>query len=241
MQIRKQKLKIEKQLLALFPSLPKLKITAYLQHHPSLNAVDFVVHFLEIAEPTKKKLDFETEMLLAQARQISLHQKSQEKEEQNTEEPPINPEEAEQIKEKQKLVNTFEISDNDTKLANKLFQSLIRFRMQKKRSRFQDEDYLNRMSFAYAQELGNGYISLDSEEWNEWFRSHPDYSILTDLKFCCGLVVDVANPIQSVISMIENDSDMRQIALSSVRFCGIGVFMSRNRSMFFCLFAANRK
>lgn len=238
MNIRKLKQKIEKQVIAIFPSVPKINITAYIHHHPSLSAVDFVVHFLEIAEPTKKNLDIETELLLAQARQIIQHKEAEEKQ---REEEFLKSEDSEKLLEFQKKVNMFEIPDSCQKLSSQIFQSITKFRMMKKRSRFQDEDYLNRLSFAYAKELESGYISLDSDDWIEWFKSHPDYINLTDTNFYCGFIPQVTDPVRSIIKMIENDKDMKSFILSSIRFCGIGIAISKNFSVFFTIFVSNRK
>lgn len=238
MKLRKLKKQIEKQVTDIFPTVPKIDITAYIHHHPSLSAVDFIVHFLQIAEPTKKNLDIETQLLLAQARQIIQHKEAEEK--QSSEELLKN-EESSEILEIQKIVNMFEIPDPCQKLSSQIFQSITKFRMQKKRSRFQDEDYLNRLSFAYAKELESGYISIDSNEWAEWLKSHPDYKILTDTNFYCGFIPQVVNPSQSIIKMIEGEKDLRNLILSSSRFCSIGISISKNFSVFFAIFVANRK
>lgn len=237
MKLRKLKQQIEKQVIEIFPTVPKINITAYIHHHPSLSAVEFIVHFLEIAEPTKKNLDIETELLLAQARQIIQHREAEEQK--NLEE--LSPEETSRNQEIQKIVNMFEIPDPCQKLSSQIFQSICKFRLQKKRSRFQDEDYLNRLSFAYAKELESGYISIDSNKWTEWLKSHPDYNILTDTNFYCGFIPQLANPIQSIVQMIEEEKDLRQIILSTTRFCSIGISISKNSSVFFVIFVANRK
>lgn len=237
MKLRKLKQQIEKQVIEIFPTIPKINITAYIHHHPSLSAVEFIVHFLEIAEPTKKNLDLETELLLAQARQIIQHREAEEENNSDI----LESEESSSVLEKQKIVNMFEIPNSCQKLSSQLFQSINKFRFQKKRSKLQDEDYLNRLSFVYAKELESGYISLDSNEWTEWLKSHPDIKQLTDTNFYCGFIPQVANPVQSITQMIEEEKDLRQIILSTVRFCSIGISISKNFSVFFVIFIADRK
>ncbi|OHT14399.1 hypothetical protein TRFO_43059 [Tritrichomonas foetus] len=240
MHLRKLKQQIEKQVLAIFPSVPKINITAYIHHHPSLSAVDFIVHFLEIAEPTKKSLDLQTDLLIAQARQVIQHKKEEE-ETLKKASLPISEKEQNKRAELQKIITTFEINDNNRKFSFRLFQALTKIRMQKKRARFQDEDYLTRLAFAYAYELKAAYKTLDSDDWKKWLESHPDFHLLTDANFCCGFVPQVGDTLHSILSMLQNDKDMKQIVFSSARFCGIGIAMTKSGSVFFTMFVTNRK
>ena len=240
MQLRKLKQQIEKQVIDIFPSIPKINITAYIHHHPSLSAVDFIVHFLEIAEPTKKTLNLNSDLLIAQARQILQHKQEEQEKQNNRFTSRLSVKEKEELAEIQKIVITFDIKESNKKFAGRLSQAITRIRMQKKRSKFQNEDYFERLAFEYAYELKCGYKSIDSNDWKKWFESHPDYATLKDINFCCGFVPHNGDSIHSIISMMQCEEDKKQIIFSSVRFCGVGVSISKDNSVFFSLFVANR-
>ena len=236
MNLRRLKKEIETQVKTIFPKLDIAKVQSYMSAHPSLSAVDVIDHFLDYTEPTANSLDVKCSLLLAQAR--TIHNKKNEPKEKESTTKSIDP----KISKIQQNVVQFEIADNNQKFATKVFNALGKLRISKKRSRFQDEDYLNRMAFCYADDLKNGYLSLDSNDWKEWFQSHPDYfDDLIDPKFCCGFIPESVNPLQSFLNLAEHDPDVRQIILSGSRFCGVGISLSKTGSLFFALFLANRK
>ncbi|OHS94295.1 hypothetical protein TRFO_39480 [Tritrichomonas foetus] len=241
MNLRRMKKEIEKQVQEIFPKLPSTKISSYMMSLPSLSAVDVIEHFLDVTEPTANSLDTKLSLLLAQAR--TMHNK---KKEERRKEKAIIKEKIKNLDQKvvkiQQTVVGFEIADNNQKVATKIFQALGKLRISKKRSRFQDEDYLNRLAFTYADDLKNGYITLDGNDWEFWIQSHPDYfDDLIDVKFFCGFIPECANPVASVINYVEHDPSLRQIILSSSRFCGVGVSLSKTGSIFFSMFLASRK
>lgn len=236
MRLRKIRKQIEKQVSTIFPNIPLSDITAYISNHSSLNSVDVIEHFLNITEPTSNSLDTDLALLLAQARSIQTHKNKE------NEDGAKNVIIDENIAKLQEKVVCFEILHNNQKMASNIFSSINKLRMVKRRSRFQDEDYLNRMSFAYAEELKNGYISLDNDDWKTWFQSHPDYfDDLINPSFCCGFIPECTNYVHSITSMLEGDLEIRKIIYSNFRFCGVGVSISKTGSVFFSIFLANRK
>jgi hypothetical protein len=213
----------------LFPSVPPATISSYICRHPGIPTVDYIVHFLEQTEPTKKSIPLQTDLLLAQARAIHTHRPP------GPSTPP-GPDPA--ILEIQHTVNAFVLLTPCKALSDRIGTIIGQLRIQKKRTRFQDEDYLTRMAFAYANELRQGYITLDSSEWEIWFNSHSDE--FTDKIFACGFVPAVADPVHSIGKMVEHAPEPKKFLTASVRFCGIGISISNKNSVFFAMFGGNR-
>jgi hypothetical protein len=229
--IRKLKEGDVKMVTELFPSLPPATISSYIYRHPANSTMDFIVHFLEEAEPTKQNISLQLGLLLAQARTV---QRLKPPDARPVSAPPPDP----AILEIQKAINLFSIPVPCKALSDRLVTLVGQLRIQKKRSRFQDEDYLTRMAFAYANELKLGYISLDSDNWEVWFNSHTDE--YTDRIFACGFVPTLSDPVNSIGRMIDHDPEGKKFVSASVRFCGFGISISSKNSVFFALFGGNR-
>jgi hypothetical protein len=178
--------------------------------------------------------DLQTQFLIAQARSMFRNSKANAPPLQ-----PIAPSRDPLLIEIEKKVNCFPIPSPCRQIAGRLFTQIMQLRIQKKRSRFQDEDYLTRMAFAYASELQMGYIGLDSNDWEIWLTSHSD--LITEECFICGMVTCVADAVRSICAIIDHEPEMRKILTSTARFAGVGISISKQNSFFFVVFVGNRK
>jgi hypothetical protein len=230
MKIRKLKEEDTRIVTELFPSLAPGVIASYIHRHPGLTTVDYVTHFLREASPTRNNVSLQSNLLLAQARTILRNGTD------SSGPKPATP--GEGVIEIQKRVNGFPIPGNCKAIADRIIIGVGQLRIQRKRARFQDEDYLTRMAFAYANELKMGYISLDAREWELWFRSQSD--TITDQAFACGFIPKLADPVHSIINMIDHEPEMKRVVVANVRFCGLGVAVSPLNSVFFAIFLGNR-
>lgn len=235
--IRKNRDEQASQIIELFPSIPKTTITAYIHHHPTLQTVDLILHFLETNEPTTKSVDLNTDLLLAQARTILNNRKKENaKTEQKIEDEKISLNE-ENIVKIRGIVSEYEISHVNSTIAGKIYNKINQIRLTKKRAKLILDDFMVNIAHAYSNEIMNGYISLDSDSYEDWIRSYPE--TLTDYKFSCGFVPCVGSPINSISQMLEKQEQFKKTIFSTAHYCGIGVSISKKMSYFFVIIVAN--
>lgn len=227
---------MEHQISTIFPTVPKTKITAYMKDNATLQLVEYIAHFLKLGEPTTGKLPLETELAIAQARAMNRGTEQPKKPKPRPKASPADPD-AKEIKTIREQIDDFEIDGTYQTLRLELTTLIGRIRREKKRSRFIEDEYLTKMAFAYSGELREGYIGLDSDEWKTWVKAHPEG--LTEASFCCGFLPRMASPVESIGLMLEHEPEKRKVVQSTVRYCGIGMSVSKQGSLFFAIFVAN--
>ena len=237
--IQKMRSAMEHQISTIFPTIPKTKVTAYVKENGTLQLVEYIAHFLKLGEPTTGKLPLEIELAIAQARAMNRDSEKPPPKKQKSKAKPgasdeVDKKEIAAIREE---IEEFEIDSSYQTLRMELTTLISRIRRDKKRSRFIEDEYLTKMAFAYSGELREGYIGLDGEEWKTWAKAHPEG--LKDAAFCCGFVPRMASPIESIGLMLEHEIEKRKVVQSGVRYCGIGMSVSRQGSLFFAIFVAN--
>lgn len=234
--IRRMQIEFEGKLNNLFPTIPKSTISSYVHLHPSLSLVDFLAHFLTIAEPKSNNIDISTAMSLAQARQILRQQEKMVLQSSDSKDNLITSRTEEKGRNQEALV-LFEIPNYDLEFQNRISVSLSRLRREKKRMNFLNDDFLDKIASYYSHELMIGNSSIDSNDWQKWTDAHPEK--LTDILFYANFVLSTADPTGSVIQILTKEPACQTFIKTSNKYCGIGVSISKMGTVFFCIISSN--
>jgi hypothetical protein len=240
--VQQIKNKLLNDLYSVFPTIPKEQIAKFVEKNAALTLNDFITHFMEKAEPANAKFPLEIEMAICQGRTMAREKKKNSapikrvaKESPSAE--PASEEMSPEVVDLMERVVLFEIETSHLAVCRRLSEAIGRLRREKKRQNFTSDDFLTKIAFVYAEELKNGYISLDSDEWNTWLKVHPDK--LGNVAFYCGFVPQLANPIASIVEMLQREPSAKKVVMSSGRWAGIGNSVSRKGSVFFVILVAD--